>query len=73
MVKGLGGKLYEEQLRLLDLFNLEKRRLREDFIAVYTSLGEIKGQTMVLSLFFSQSMSGQWNRLPREVATEPPF
>jgi len=27
MVKGLEGKAYEEQLRSLDLFSMEKRRL----------------------------------------------
>jgi len=35
MVKCLKGKAYEKQLRLLGLFNLEKRRLRGDLLTVY--------------------------------------
>lgn len=35
MVKGLKGKPYEEKLRSLDLFGLEKRRLRGDIVMVF--------------------------------------
>ncbi|NWI48887.1 ITA8 protein, partial [Calyptomena viridis] len=35
MVNGLEGKLCEEQLRSLDLFSLEKRRLRGDIFPVF--------------------------------------
>jgi len=57
LVKGLKGKIYEEQLRSFGLFNLEKRRLRSDFIAVYSSLtGGSGGRTAdLLSLVTSNT------------------
>lgn len=40
MVRGLEHLSYEEKLRKLGLFNLEKRRLQEEFIVAFQYLKE---------------------------------
>ena len=63
MIRGLKHLLYEDRLRELGLFSLEKRRLQGDLIAAYRS--DIKKK------FFTVRVVRHWNRLPREVVAAP--
>ena len=60
MVKGLEGRTYEEWLKSLGLFSLEKRRLRGDLTMVYSFIMKGSGGAGadLFSLVTSNSIRG---------------
>ncbi|KAK4832232.1 hypothetical protein QYF61_021146 [Mycteria americana] len=75
LVKGLEQKSYEERLRELGLFSLEKRRLRGDLTALYNYLkgGCSEGRFRLdkRKNFFTERVFKHWTRLLREVVESP--
>ncbi|MCQ4187679.1 hypothetical protein FK515_29345 [Klebsiella pneumoniae] len=61
-MKSLKGKTYDEQLRSLGLFSLEKRRLRGDLITVY-NFSRRWGDADLLSLVASDRTQGNGMKL----------
>ncbi|KAK4820455.1 hypothetical protein QYF61_027032 [Mycteria americana] len=68
LVKGLKNKSYEERLKELGLFSLEKWRLWGDLIILYNYL---KGGCSEVGVGLFSQVVKHWNRLPREVVESP--
>lgn len=81
MVKGLEGNSYEEWLRSLDLFSLEKKKLKGDLMVAYIFLSLVTaiqdGMAMGRVRFynrkniFNDTVIGPWIRFPRTVVLSP--
>ncbi|KAK4824372.1 LOW QUALITY PROTEIN: hypothetical protein QYF61_014032 [Mycteria americana] len=68
---------YEERLRELGLFSLEKRKLQGDLFAAFRTRGngfklkEGRFRLDTRKKFFTMRVAKHWNRLPREVVDAP--
>ncbi|KAK4816869.1 hypothetical protein QYF61_024511 [Mycteria americana] len=77
MIRGLEHLSYEDRLRELGLFSLEKRRLWGDLIAAFHArnngfkLREGRFRLDLRKKFFTTRVVRHWNRLPREVEEAP--
>ncbi|KAK4811509.1 hypothetical protein QYF61_011557 [Mycteria americana] len=72
LVKGLESTSYEEWLRELGLFSLEKQRLRRKRTRGNgLKLWQGRFRLDISKNFFTERVIEHWNRLPREVAESP--
>jgi len=79
LVKGLEHKSYQEQLKELGLFDLERRRLKGDLTGLFVEdlkggCSDVGAGLLLRSEHEEELMrlTEHWNRLPRE-AVESPF
>jgi len=70
MISGLEHLCYEERLRELGLFSLEKRRLRGDLNSAFEYLKEPYKKAGE-GLFFTMRVVRHLNRLPRDLVDTP--
>ncbi|KAK4818290.1 hypothetical protein QYF61_010432, partial [Mycteria americana] len=82
MIRGLEHLSYEDRLRELEMFSLEKRRLWRDLIAAFQAGSDrtrangfkLKDGSFRLDIrkkFFTMRVVRHWNRLPREAVDAP--
>ena len=71
MIRGLEHLSYEERLRELELFSLEKRRHCDRTKGNGFKLKEGRSRLDVRKQFFTQRVVRHWKKLPREVGDAP--